>query len=113
MDFILDEAEEDSQMLQFSDEEEIEDDFGDFINDEEISEEGVRFYQERDTLDLNDYPKFNGQTRDPREAIFEDNESFFGEDSQPELQKLQWKGKMLILTSLRGLKNMQKSLKIP
>ena len=46
MDFILDEAEDDSQTLQFSDEEEIEDDIGEFINDEETSEEGVSFYWE-------------------------------------------------------------------
>ena len=85
MDFILDKAKDDSQALQFSDEEEIENDADDFINDEEISEEGVRFYRERDTLDLNNYYKFSKQTRDPRKAIFEDCGIFFGEDFQPEL----------------------------
>ena len=85
MDFMLDKAKDYSQALQFSDEEEIKNDADDFINNEEISEEGVSFYRERDTLDLNNYYKFNNQTRDPRKAIFEDCGIFFGEDSQPEL----------------------------
>ena len=82
---MLDKGKDYSQVLQFSDEEEIENDADDFINDEEISEEGVSFYRERDTLDLNNYYKFNNQTRDPRKAIFEDCGIFFGEDFQPEL----------------------------
>ena len=74
---MLDKGKDYSQVLQFSDEEEIENDADDFINDEEISEEGVRFYRERDTLDLNNYYKFSKQTRDPRKAIFEDCGIFF------------------------------------
>ena len=43
MNFILDEAQDDFYTLKFSDEENIEDDTGDFINDDEMLEEGVSF----------------------------------------------------------------------
>ena len=82
MNFILDETKDDPQALQVSDEEEIENDADDFIDDEEISEEGLSFYRERDTLYLNNYYKFNNQTRDPRKKNFEDSGIFFGEDSR-------------------------------
>ena len=87
MEFILDEAEDDAPMLQFSDEdeEEISDDLSNFIDDTCIPEECISFYQERDLQNLDDYPKFHSQTRDPIEVIFSDTESYFGEDDQPEL----------------------------
>ena len=107
MDFIIDEAEDDSQTLQFSDEEEIEVDIGEFINDQETSEEGVSFYREKDTLNLNNYPKFSGQTRDPREAIFEDNESFLGKILNQTFLLLKIE-KMFILITSKGLKKMQR-----
>ena len=86
MEFILDEAEDDTPMLQFSDEDEQEGDqeFSTFIDDKYIPEEGVSFYRERSSQNLGDYPKFHNQTRDPTEGIFSDKESYFGEDAQPE-----------------------------
>ena len=56
-----------------------------FIDDNPIDEEDVRFYRERNPLNVNDYPAFNGQTRDPLAAIYEDYELFYGGDLQPEL----------------------------
>ena len=51
-----------------------------------MPQEGVSFYQERDPQNLNDYPKFHGQARNPIEAVFSDTASYFGEDNhQPEL----------------------------
>ena len=111
MDFILDKAKDDSQALQFSDEEEIENDADDFINDEEISEEGVSFYRERDTLDLNNYYKFNNQTRDPRKAIFEDCGIFFERILNQNFLFLRTE-KVLILIRFKVLKNMHKISKI-
>ena len=86
MEFILDEAEDDTPMLQFSDEDEQEgeEEFSTLIDDKFIPEEGVRFYRERSSQNLSDYPKFHNQTRDPIEGIFSDTESYFGEDAQPE-----------------------------
>lgn len=43
MDFILDEAQDDSYTLKFSAKENIEDDTSDFINDNEMLEEVVSF----------------------------------------------------------------------
>ena len=56
-----------------------------FIDDNPIDEEDVSFYRERNPLNVNDYPAFNGQTRDPLAAIYEDYELFYGGDLQPEL----------------------------
>ena len=81
MNFILDEAQDEFYTLKFSDEENIEDNTGDFINDDEMLEEGVSCYQEKD----NNHYKFNNQTRDPRQATFENDEIFFGKDSHPKL----------------------------
>ena len=74
-------------MLQFSDEdeEEVSDKLSHFIDDSYIPEEGVSFYRERDPQNLDDYPKFHGQTRNPIEAVYSDTESYFGEDDQAEL----------------------------
>ena len=86
MEFILDEAEDDGSTLQFSDEdEEMPSDMSNFIDDPNIPEESINFYRERDPLNVSNYAKFHGQTRDPIEAIFLDTESYFGEDNQPEL----------------------------
>lgn len=85
--FILDEAEDDSFDLQFSDlEEELaDDDISTFIDDSQQNKESISFHRERDPQNLNDYPKFNNQTRKPIEAVYSDIESYFGEDAQPEL----------------------------
>ena len=86
MEFIFDEAEDDTPMLQFSDEDEQEGDeqFSTFIDDKYIPQEGVSFHRERSSQNLSDYPKFHNQTRDPIERIFSNTESYFGEDAEPE-----------------------------
>ena len=86
MEFILDEAEDDTPMLQFSDEDEQEGDeeFSTFTDDKYITEEGVSFYRERSSQKLSDCLKFHNQTRHPIELNFSDTESYFGEHVQPE-----------------------------
>ena len=80
MEFLSLEAEKDSVLLQFSDDEseKITDKLDNFINDEPIDKEDVSFYRERSPLDIDDYLKFNGQIRNPLEAIFS-NESFMSQ----------------------------------
>ena len=88
MEFLSLEAEEENgSILVFSD---IDEDFdageiNNFIDDNPIDKEDVSFYRERNPLNVNDYPAFNGQTRDPLAAIYEDYELFYGGDLQPEL----------------------------
>ena len=77
MEFISKEAEEHEKITHEMD---------DFIDDNTQPQEGVSFYRQRDPSNIKDYPKFNGQIRDPIEAIHEDNIPFYGhEDQQPEL----------------------------
>lgn len=87
MDFLSLEAHDISSLFQFSDDEEEKetDDLDDFVNNEQIDEECVSFYRERNHLDINDYPKFVGQVRNSIEAINSANEIYFSEDKQPEL----------------------------
>ena len=74
----------DNQPLIFSDDEEMtNDEMDDFIDDSDEQREGVSFYrqlessnQSRDPQNLNDYPKFLNQTRDPRVAIYKGDEPF-------------------------------------
>ena len=78
MDFILNEAEEDSPTLQFSyNETEENNDDPNFIGDTPIEQESINFY--RDLTNLDHYPKFVGQTRDPIEATCSETEHYFGE----------------------------------
>lgn len=83
MEFISDEAEDDSFDLQFSDlEKELaDDDIITFIDDSQQLQESISFYRQRDPQNLNDYPKFDNQTRNPIEAVYSDIESYFGEDA--------------------------------
>lgn len=88
MEYLSLEAEDDCAILQFSDEDESKkttDELDDFIDDAPIEEESISFYRGRNLLDVNDYPRFNGQVRNPLEAINSDDESYFGDDEQPEL----------------------------
>ena len=76
--FSLEAEEENGSLLVFSD---IDEDFdaaeiGNFIDHTPIQEESVRFYRERNPLNVDDYPTFNGQTRDPLAAIYENDELF-------------------------------------
>ena len=48
--------------------------------------EDVSFYRKLDPENIDHYNKFPNQTREPRIALYEDDEMFFGtEDTQPEL----------------------------
>ena len=87
MEFLSLEAVDDLPKLQFSDddEENITNELNSFIDDTPIYEKAVRFYRERSPLNLNYYPRLNGLTRNPLEAILSDNGSYFGEDEQTEL----------------------------
>lgn len=85
--FLSTEAEDDCPMLEFADddEEKITDELDNVIDDTLVFEEDVSFYREMDPSNVNNYPRFNEQTRNPLEAVYSDNESYFGEDQQPEL----------------------------
>ena len=87
MEFLSVEAEEEGVLLQFLEDEsaKITDGLDNFINGEPIDEEDVSSNRERNLLNIDDYPKFNGQVRNPLEPIFSDDESYFGEDKQPDL----------------------------
>ena len=51
---------------------------------------GRTFYRQLDPLNVNDYPKFPGQTRNPLDAVFEEGDTLLygNEDLQPELHAL-------------------------
>ena len=49
----------------------------DFIDDSVQMREGVSFYRNVDLSNIDNYNKFPNQTRDPRSAVYEDNEMFF------------------------------------
>ena len=88
MEFISAEAEEDRPLV-FSDDEKDEkttDELDDFIDDSTQPQEVVSFYKQLDPNNIENYPKLHGQTRNPIEAIYEDDEPFYGyEDQQLEL----------------------------
>ena len=77
--------------MQFSDEDEGEesekttDELDDFIGDFPIEEEVVSYYRGTNPLDISDYPRFHGQTRNPVDTVFSDTGRYFGDDEQPEL----------------------------
>lgn len=76
MDFILSEAEENTPNVHFSDEDKKEDnDNSDFIDNAPIEQESRSFY--RDLTNLEHYPKFANQTRDPIEATYEEQRLFW------------------------------------
>ena len=78
---------EENQPLAFSDnnEEMTNDEMKYFIDDSKQSSEGVSFYRDFDPDNLHHYHKFPNQTRDPRAAIFDNDEMYLGEeDQQPE-----------------------------
>ena len=84
MNFILNEAEGNTPNLQVSDyETEENNDDSKFIDDTSMEQESISFYRELTNLDH--YPKFEGQTRDPIEVTYSDVDDYFGEDNQPEL----------------------------
>ena len=90
MDFIQSEAIDESQQNEqhnFSDDDEkTNDEMDGFIDDSEQPMEDVSFYRKLDPGNIDNYIKFPNQTRNPRVAVYEVNEMFFGtKDTQPEL----------------------------
>ena len=91
MDFIQFEAIDESQQnetIDFLDDDDDEktDQDKNFINDSKQPMEVMSFYRKLDPENINHYNKFPNQTKDPRVAVYEDDEVFFGtEDTQPEL----------------------------
>ena len=78
-----------NEVIAFSDHENMEDGkiLNNFIDDsEQPKEDELNFYRKFDPEDRSQYSKFPNQTTDPRVAVYEDDEMFFGtEDQQPEL----------------------------
>ena len=88
MDFISNKAMEDRPLVFSDDEEEkkMTDELDNFLDNGSQPEEDVNFYRQLDPANIDDYSKFNGQTCNPIEAIYEDDTPFYGhEDQQPEL----------------------------
>ena len=82
------EANEENPPLVFSDDEDqiTNDEIDDFIDDTDKQREGISFYRQLDPENIKHYPKFRNQTRNPNEAVYEDDKSYYGgEDTQPEL----------------------------
>ena len=84
MDFILNKAEDDTPNLHVSeDEAEENNDNSIFIDDTPVEQESISVH--RDLTNLEHYPKFKGQTRNPLDATYSGVHNYFGEDEQPEL----------------------------
>ena len=94
MNFIQFEAVEENleggQPLDFSDEDEDDQviDEVDFIDDNEHQKEDVSFYRNIDLKNIDKYNKFSNQAKDPRSAIYEDGEIFFGVDDTQSLLRV-------------------------
>ena len=90
MDFIQFEAIDESQQneINFSDNDDDEktEQNENFIDDSEQPMEDESFSRTFDPENIDQYNKFSNQTRSPKDAVYEDDEMFFGtEDTQPEL----------------------------
>ena len=90
MDFIQLEDNDESQQNEpqnFSDDnEKNNDEMDDFTDDSEQPMEDVSFYRKLDPGNIDNYIKFLNQTRNPRVAVYEVDEMFFGTKvTQPEL----------------------------
>ena len=89
MDFIEFKAnEENNQPLDFSDNEDenIPNKMDNFIDDTDQQVEGVSFYRQLDPENFEDYPKLPNSAKNPKVAVYEDKEPYFGEeDIQPKL----------------------------
>ena len=74
-----------NETIDFSDDEKTDQDEN-FIDDSEQAMEDVSFYRKLDSENIDHYNKFPNQTRDPRTAVYEDDEIFYWtEDTQHEL----------------------------
>ena len=89
MDFTEFEArEENNQILIFfwHEDENIPDKMDNFTDDTDQQGEGVSFYRQLDPEHIEHYPKFPNSTKNPKEAVYEDDEPYFGEEgTQPKL----------------------------
>ena len=57
-----------------------------FIDDNDQQEKDVSFYRQLDPENFEDYPKFPNSTKNPKVAVYEDEEPSFGEENtQPKL----------------------------
>ena len=77
MDFIESEASEEvNQPLVFSDDEDenIPNKMDNFIDDTDQQGEGVSFYRQLDSENVEDYPKFPNSKKTPKEAVYDDEE---------------------------------------
>ena len=75
MESVSAEAKEDEPLV-FSDDDEdekITDELDKFIDDSTQPQENVSFYRQLDPNNVENYPKFHGQTHNPIEAIYEDD----------------------------------------
>ena len=91
MDFVLNEATEDRPLVlsDYEEEEKITDELDDFIDNGPQPEEDISFYRQLDPENIDNYPKYNSTTRNPINAICEDDFVFYGhEDQGPELYAL-------------------------
>ena len=121
MEFISAEAEEDRPLVSSDDQkyEKTTDELDDFIDDSTQPQEDVSFYKQLDPNNIENYPKFHGQTCNPIEAIYEGNEPFYGyEDQQLELYAPEDRKHVLFcflffLTNSRALKDLPKKSKRP
>ena len=109
MDFIVFEASEDitdnEPLVLFCDEEDEINNVGDFIDDAHQQREVLSFYRHLEP------EKFPNQTRNPEEAVSEDNDPFFGtEDTQPELYNPTDR-KFVMFNKFKEFKNSVKSFK--
>ena len=118
MEFIDHEATEDqteSNPVVFSDDEEeiTNDEMEDYIDDTNQPRDDVRFYRQLDPDNLEHYPKFPNQTRDPILTVYEEDELFL-EKRTHNLNFMCLKIEaMLRLINFQGLKNLSKNLTIP
>ena len=72
----------------FSDDEDqiTNDEMEDFIDDVNQQEDGISFHRQLDPENVEHYHKFSSQTKNPKEAVYEDDEPYYGsEDIQSEL----------------------------
>ena len=72
----------------FSDDEDqiTNDEMEDFIDDVNQQDDDISFYRQLDPENIEHYHKFPRQRRNPKEAVYEDYEPYYGsEDIQPEL----------------------------
>ena len=90
MDFIqveaIDESKQNETNFSDNDDDKTTQQDKDFIGDTEQPMEDVSFYKTFDPENIDQYNKFPNQTRNPKDAVYEDDEMFFGtEDTQPEI----------------------------